>query len=105
MEERRFITCEDAISILPNSENIHTFYNTSFGLLGADWSRSDIIDKLQNSEIIELTGETARSMRHGMCAYNKDTKYQKDILFIETDEEKLSAFEAAHYPTEKGGEG
>ena len=90
---RKYITYEQAVELLPKTEDIHTFYNTSFGLIGADWSRADIIDKLQKSEIIELTGETARSMGHGMCAYNKDTKYQKDILFIQTDEEKLSAFD------------
>lgn len=90
---KRYITFDEAVSLLPNEEYIHTFYNTSFGLMGADWSKAEILDKLQKSEIIELTGETARSMGHGMCAYNKDTKYQKDILFIQTDEEKLSAFD------------
>jgi hypothetical protein len=40
-------------------------------------------------------------MKHGMCAYRKGAKYQSEIVFIETDEEKLSAFEQAH-TTEKG---
>lgn len=96
---RKYITFDEAVSLLPNEEEIHTFYNTSFGLLGADWRRAEIIDKLQKSEIIELTGETARSMGHGMCAYNKDTKYQKDILFIQTDEEKLLAFDESEVDT------
>lgn len=90
---RTYITYEQAVTLLPEDEYVHTFYNTSFGLLGADWSKEEILDKLQKSEIIELTGETARSMKHGICAYNKDTKYQKDILFIETDENKLLAFD------------
>ena len=88
-----YITPDQAISILPGGDSIHTFYNPEFGLVGADWSRADIIDKLRSSDIIELTGPSARGMGHGICAYNKDAKYQSDILFIETDNERLAALE------------
>lgn len=98
-----YLNYDEAVSLLPNGEDIHTFYNASFGLMGADWSREDILNKLQEVDIvIELTGEQAKSMKHGMCAYSKNAKYQSEILFIETDEEKLSVFEQSH-PTEKGG--
>lgn len=90
---KRYITTEQAISILPNDENVHTFYDSSVALIGGDWSKEDIIDKLNKSDVIELTGETARKMGHGMCAYDKTAKYQSDILFIETDDEKLSMLE------------
>lgn len=91
---KRYLSYDEAVSLLPNGENIHTFINASFGLCGADWSREEIYRKLSEADIvIELTGEQAKAMRHGMCAYSKDAKYQSDILFIETDEEKLSAFE------------
>ena len=92
---RRYITYEEEASILPEGDSIHTFYNPGFGLVGADWSREDILDKLRKSDIIELTGETARSMGHGMCAYNKETKWQSELLFIETDEEKLAKLESS----------
>jgi hypothetical protein len=93
MAERKFLTYEEAVSILPDSEEIHIFNNVSGMLIGCDWSRAEILDKLSKSEVIELTGDTARGMGHGIAAYNKDTKYQRDVLFIQTDEEKLSAFE------------
>ncbi len=97
-----YLNYDEAVSLLPNSEDIHTFYNASFGLLGADWSREEILNKLKETDIvIELTGEQAKSMKHGMCAYSQNAKYQSEILFIETDEEKLTAFEQTH-PTEKG---
>ena len=86
---RRFISYEEAVSLLPDGEYVHTFYNNAFGLLGADWSKDEILDKLRKSEIIELTGNQARAMKHGMCAYNKDTKHHSDILFIETDTDRL----------------
>lgn len=98
-----YLNYDEAVSLLPNGDNIHTFYNASFGLMGADWSRAEILKKLKEADIvIELTGEQARSMRHGICAYNKKAQYQSEILFIETDEGKLSDFEKDH-PTEKGG--
>lgn len=90
---KTYITTEQAISILPDGDTIHTFYNPGLGLIGADWSKADIIDKLRNSDTIELTGPGARGMGHGMGAYSKDAKYQSDILFIETDETRVCALE------------
>lgn len=92
--EKVYLTYDEAVSLLPDGEDIHTFKNASFGLIGADWSREEILNKLRETDIvIELTGEQAKAMKHGMCAYSKDTKYHDEVLFIETDEEKLSAFE------------
>lgn len=91
--DRRYLTYDEAVSILPDGEYVHTFINGGFGLIGADWSREDILDKLSKSDVIELTGKQARSMNHGMAAYNNDAKYQSDILFIETNEEKLAELE------------
>lgn len=100
-----YMTYDEAVSVLPNEENIHTFYNAPFGLVGADWSREDILNKLKENDIvIELTGEQARQIKHGICVYSKNAKYQSEILFIETDEEKLSAFEQDHQPEEGGAE-
>lgn len=91
---RTYITYEQAVSILPDGEYVHTFINNAIGLIGADWSRTEILEKLRTSDIIELTGEQAKSMGHGMCVYNKDAKWQSQLLFIETNEEKLEALEA-----------
>ena len=53
---RTYITTEQAISVLPDGDSVHTFYNPGFGLIGADWSREEITNKLRSSDIIELTG-------------------------------------------------
>lgn len=90
---KTYITFEQAIKVLPDGESVHTFYNPRFGLVGADWDKNEVIDKLRKSDIIELTGEKARGTGHGICAYDKTTKYQDDILFIETDESLLSELE------------
>lgn len=89
-----YLTPKQAISVLPNKEFIHVFRNNpQFGLLGTDWERDDLINELNESEIIELAGENARKAGHGLGAYKKTAKYQREILFIETDEEKLLELE------------
>jgi len=90
---RRFITPEQAQELLPNKNEVHTFYNMPFGLIGADWSKKDVLDKLKKADKIEITGETARSMNHGLAVYDDIAKWQSDILFVETDKEKLDKFD------------
>ena len=87
---RRFITAREAEQLLPDRKEIHTFVNMPFGLIGADWNREDIIDKLNKNKIkIEIAGEQARSIGHGLAVYDDSAKRQSDVLFIETDRDKL----------------
>lgn len=83
------ITAEQAISVLPDGDDIHTFRNLGAGMmLGADWRRDGIIEVLTKAEQIQLTGATARGMGHGMVIDDDG------LLFIETDEAKLAALES-----------
>ena len=93
MEKRKFVSADEAINLLPEGDEIHTFYNYGNNLIGADWDRQGVIDKLNASDKIELTGMNARNMGHGLAAYNNDTKWQSEVLFIETDKDKLDAFD------------
>lgn len=93
MNERRFLTAEEAVALLPDTEEVHTQIQKGMMFIGADWSREDIIDKIKKSEIRELTGPFARRMGHGLALYNKNAEYQSDILFVETDKERLDAFD------------
>jgi len=90
---RAYITSEQAIELLPSGENIHTFINGEFGLIGADWGRTELEDKLKRSECLELAGEMAKGLGHGLVAYDKSAGFQSDLLFIETDSKKLEALE------------
>jgi hypothetical protein len=94
MSERRYITPDEAISLLPDGDEIHTFIDSGC-LIGADWSREEIIDKISSSDVREITGPAARGMGHGLVVYNKSAKYQSDLLFIETDKARLDAFDPA----------
>ena len=91
--KRRYITADEAIALLPEKEYIHTFINTPPALCGCDWERQDVIDKLKTADKIEIAGEHSRMMGHGLAVYNDDTKLLSDVLFIETDTEKLDAFD------------
>lgn len=97
--KRRYITAEEAISLLPEAELIHTFYNMANTLLGADWERQKVIDLLRSADNIEITGEHAKSINHGLAAYSNDAKWQSEILFIQTDAKKLLEFDP---PEEEG---
>lgn len=96
-DTKRYLTYDEAVSLLPDGDEIHTFVNGPF-LIGADWSREDILDKLKKSTI-ELSGPSASGMGHGIAAYTVDGKSYKGLLFIETNAEKLAEFKA------KEGEG
>lgn len=91
--EKRFLSAEEAIILLPDGESVHTFINDCYGLVGADWNRQDIIDKIHGAERREITGPMARGMGHGLALYPPNAKYQSDLLFVETDKARLDEFD------------
>ena len=90
---KRYITADEAIALLPEGEDIHTFIQSGIALLGADWSREDIIELIRKSDCLELTGTMARQSEHGLAIYNHDAKLMSDVLFVQTDMEKLQEFD------------
>ena len=50
---------DEAVSLLPDGDDIHTFKNAPFGLIGADWSREDILNKLKKL-ILPLNSQVNR---------------------------------------------
>ena len=91
---KAYITAEQAMSVIPDNEYVHTFVQMGMALMGTDYRRDDLEEKMQSDEIIELAGKTARSMHHGICIYSDKAKHMSELLFVETDEEKLKALEA-----------
>ena len=77
--DRTILTKEQAASLLPDKEEIHTFRQAGPALLGADLSRTDVLDKIENYDV-ELSGPAATKMRHGMVL-----KDEYGYLFIETE--------------------
>ena len=86
--KRKFITPEEAISLLKKSSQIHTFRNTGNILIGCDWRKKEVIKTLKaNPDKIEIGGEQCRSMGHGLVVDSGG------YLFIETDDKALNKFD------------
>lgn len=73
------LTKNEALAILPDKEDIHTFRQGGGNcLIGADWSREEILEMIDENQF-ELTGELATNMGHGMA-------FQDEFgwIFVET---------------------
>jgi len=87
--EKRLITPDEAIGLLNDGEEIHTFVNPRAGMMiGTDHSRESLIKRIkENPDKLEIGGEACRRMNHGLILKDDGN------LFIETNEEKLNAFD------------
>ena len=90
VKEIRHLTVEEALYCVGDKEQIHTFINAPFGLLGADWSREYLVKQLESAEDIQIGGETCRNMGHGIVLFPKGAMKQSDLRFIECDNKRLS---------------
>lgn len=80
--ERKPLTTEEAIQMIPEGEFVHTFRQGSSGMLiGADWGRADLIAEIKKWGC-ELAGDTARLLNHGLALRD-----DLGCLFIQTKEE------------------
>ena len=79
-EEIVILSKEEAVSMLPEGDTIHTFRSVGSTLLGADCDRKELIAKFDKYEI-ELSGPMATQMKHGIAIRD-----DQGPLFIETKE-------------------
>lgn len=86
-DERVKLTKEQVESLLPVGDNIHTFMQGGFTLIGCDWSRKDLLKEAVEFSA-ELAGEQATAMSHGIVITGRST----GRLFVATDKAKLEAF-------------
>jgi len=84
-DERECVTLEDAIGMLREQKNIpgyvHTFRQAGPFIVGADWNRDSLIETMRRAPAIEITGEFAQKMGHGLAIED-----ERGLLFIETHE-------------------
>lgn len=70
-EDRQFISRAAADRLLAPGALVHTFMQApgpGLVLIGADWPREDIL-KLADEGLVELAGEAATEMKHGIAAH------------------------------------
>ena len=91
---KSYLSAEQAISILPEGDEVHTFRNAGTLLMGCDMLKASLEDKIRKSDYLELTGATAKGMGHGLVVYDENA-LQEGFLFVETDSESLEKLEQA----------
>ena len=84
-DDRKVITFDQAVSMLPDGDTVHTFLQAGFGLIGADWPRENILADFEKYEV-ELTGPAATAMDHGLGFHDG-----KHFVFVATNPDKVSA--------------
>ena len=72
------LTPEQALSMLPNGDQIHTFRSASVALIGADWDRVDL-EKAIRENVCEVGGVHCQAVNHGLVVWTDKT----DPLFVE----------------------
>lgn len=87
MDERETIPYDEAVKLLPDGDEIHTFRTSGAGMLfGADWPRETLLEAMRKAEEIELTGPAAQALRHGLAIMESGSP-----LFIETRPESAAS--------------
>lgn len=94
-QQRIFLTKDEALSLCAFSDDdtVHTFRQSGFGFIGCDLSKRELIEKMDEAEFMEIAGPYVCSMKHGIALVPKNAQWQSDIIFLETDMDKLKAFE------------
>lgn len=63
-----YLTPEQATELLPDGEDIHTFKNNGSMMFGCDWQRSEVLERLNSTDmVIEVSGTNARALKHGLA--------------------------------------
>jgi hypothetical protein len=87
-DQREFVSLEVAAGMLclqPGGK-VHTFRQAGPFLLGASWERDQIIAAMRRAPAIEVTGEAAQALGHGLCIHDAN-----GALFIETQAQHAPA--------------
>lgn len=94
-QQRIFLTRDEALSLCAFSDDgtIHTFRQSGFGFIGCDLPKRELVEKMDKAEFMEIAGPHMCSMKHGIALVPKDAQWQSEIIFLETDMDKLKAFE------------
>lgn len=83
-DEKDELTPDEAIALLPEGDEVHTFIQSGAMLIGADWPRGDVVELITARGGASRSGPMATSMSHGLVVERSGDR----PLFIETREEK-----------------
>lgn len=70
-DDKKQISFDDAVKLLPDGDTVHTFRQTDFAILGADHKRETLLDAMRKAQDIDVTGEQAQAMNHGLAIHDE----------------------------------
>lgn len=88
-EDKIILTKEQAISLIGDGQDIHTFRSGHGILVGADHSRKELLESIERAKLIEIGGEACKRMGHGLVVWTSNT----DPLFVQADKVLLESIE------------
>lgn len=93
MKDRIFLTNDEAIELLGNAEQTHTFRSGNSILLGADWDTEELKNTIKSlpEGRVEIGGEQCMKMGHGLVVWTSEN----DPLFVEVNTAALLELEKA----------
>ena len=83
------LTPDQAESLLPSGERVHSFVNPSWGFVGCDSSREAVIRLIREAKLLEIGSERAKRMKHALVVHAREGGCK---LFA-TDMERVEAME------------
>ena len=86
MKDKDILTKKQAKDIIAVDKEgmVHTIYNSSFGLIGANHSLESIYRDIDKSFMVKKTGEQAQALGHGLVIIPSEKCKQSELLFVET---------------------
>jgi hypothetical protein len=90
MSDSNFIlTPDQAESLLPAGERVHSLVNPPWGFVGCDSPREAVVRLIREAKLLEIGGERAKQMKHALVVHARDG----GCKFFATDMEKVEAME------------
>ena len=83
------LTPDQAESLLPHGERVHSFVNPPWGFVACDSSRKAVVRLIREARLLEIGGERAKRMRHALVVHAREGGCK---LFA-TDMERVEAME------------
>lgn len=83
-----FLTVDEAVSLFKSQDSAHSINVIGPMVLGCEWSIGGAREKLARCTDLQIAGDTARGMGHGIAATETDGQF----IFFEHDEDALTAF-------------
>jgi hypothetical protein len=88
-DTKLILTPDQAESLLPVGERVHSFVNPPWGFVACDSSRKAVVRLIREARLLEIGGERAKRMRHALVVHAREGGCK---LFA-TDMERVEAME------------